>query len=305
MIKSVTVTNDIGKQLILELARPDLSGLAVLSIDGIGPGKATINVREHASMDGDTFNSSRIPSRNITMQIRFYPVPGVISVEQARRLSYQFFSPRKKISLRFETELRTCDIDGYVESNEPNIFAEKTGCSISIICPNPFFRALEPQNTEFYFVNGVFEFPFSNESLHYPQINLGDASLTHRQLLKYEGDADTGIIVHMNFINTVAFPYIKNATMDEIFRIDTNTLSIQTGSAIQNGDQIVICTEKGNKYAKLTRNGETMSIIGSVDFGSTWIQLHSGGEQVFEYGATTGVENMQVHIQNKVLYEGV
>lgn len=53
MIKSLTVTNPKGESLKLELTRPGLSGLAVKSIDGLGPPQASINTSEIATMDGE------------------------------------------------------------------------------------------------------------------------------------------------------------------------------------------------------------------------------------------------------------
>ena len=308
MIKSVTITNDIGKQLILELARPDLTGLAVLDIDGIGPGKASVNVREHASMDGDTFNSARIPSRSITIQLRYYPTRE-FSVEAARKQSYRFFSPKKKIKMRFETDTRICDIEGYVESNEPQIFKEKSGGTVSIICPKPFFKSLEQQTTDFYYVTGSFEFPFSNESLTEPLISLGETVSTQKQLIKYQGDADTGVTITIMATNdtnhAIVNPYISNATMGEVFSLDSAKIEQLTGAPFHKGDTIVITTEKGNKTAYLIRENVAYSILGCIARGSTWLQLRSGGEQVFEYDAEEGANYMKVRIQNDILYEGV
>ena len=71
MIKTVKITNYRGEVLILDLANPYSSGLAVTNIDGLGPEKASINTVEIASNDGAMFNSARVESRNIVMSLRF------------------------------------------------------------------------------------------------------------------------------------------------------------------------------------------------------------------------------------------
>ena len=69
-----------------------------------------------------------------------------------------------------------------MESNEPDIFSDKEGCNISIICPDPFFYSLKTNKTMFSGIEPAFEFAydediddyvFSNESLDEPLIETG------------------------------------------------------------------------------------------------------------------------------------
>lgn len=69
MIKTITVKNYLGKEMTLELMRPEKSGLIVASIDGLGPAKAVINITDISTNDGGTFNSSRLEKRNIVNQL--------------------------------------------------------------------------------------------------------------------------------------------------------------------------------------------------------------------------------------------
>lgn len=69
MIKSITVRNYLGKEIYLELTRPDKTGLIVTSVEGLGPAKATINVIDISTNDGGVFNSSRLDKRNIVMKL--------------------------------------------------------------------------------------------------------------------------------------------------------------------------------------------------------------------------------------------
>ena len=165
MIKSITVTNYLGDSIKLELARPEESGFIVTSVTGLGAGKANINMTEVATNNGGLFNSSRLPSRNIVISLKFMFKE---TIEDMRQLSYKYFPIKKKLTLLVETDNRLAEIDGYVETNEPDIFSKEEGSDISIVCPNPFFYSAgeDGKNTTIFFgVEPMFEFPFSNESL--------------------------------------------------------------------------------------------------------------------------------------------
>ena len=46
MLTKITVTNHLGESIELELARPELSGLAVLSVEGLGAVKGNVSFSE-------------------------------------------------------------------------------------------------------------------------------------------------------------------------------------------------------------------------------------------------------------------
>lgn len=160
MIKSITVENPKKEKLVLELTNPEKSGIYVKSVEGLGPGKATVNVNEIATSDGGVFTSSRTNARNIilTLGMMFSPL-----IEDARHKIYKYFPIKKKITLVIETDYRVSFIEGYVESNEPDIFSEEETAQISLICPNPWFYDIGGSKDAFSGVDSMFEFPFSNE----------------------------------------------------------------------------------------------------------------------------------------------
>lgn len=122
MIRAVTFTNYLGDSIRLDLARPEESGFIIKSVTGLGPGKANINTTEIATNDGSLFNSSRMPSRNIVISLAYMWKD---SIEDVRQLSYKYFPIKKKLTMLIETDNRQAEIEGYVESNDPTIFAKK------------------------------------------------------------------------------------------------------------------------------------------------------------------------------------
>ena len=147
MLKRITITNHLGESVdyVIEGAQADNpSGLFITSIDGLGPVKASMNMSENQTYNGSRFISSRVPGRDLTIQA-VYSYEG--SIEDARLLTYKYFPINSKINIEIETDNRTVHIDGYVESNEPNIFSNQSGCTITIRCESPYFYGEDLQAT--------------------------------------------------------------------------------------------------------------------------------------------------------------
>ena len=302
MIKSITVTNYLGDSLKLDLFKPEETGLAITSVTGLGPGKADINATEISTNDGSAFNSARLQSRNIVISLRFL---WSNTIEEARQRTYKYFPIKKKVTLLIETDNRIVTIDGYVESNDPNIFSSEEGSDISIICPSPFFySAYETQVTSFGHIEPAFEFPFSNESLTENLIELGTIRNETDRLIWYEGDCEVGITMTIRMTGAATGISIYNIGKNEVMTINTDTIASLLGSALKADDEIVICTVKGSKSAKIIRNGQTTNILNAIDKNSDWFQI-TKGDNIFAYAAKSGVENLQFEIQNRIVYEGV
>ena len=298
MIKSITVTNHLGDELTLELERPEKSGFLVKSITGLGPINANINTTE-LSTDGSIFNSARISSRNIVMDLAFLWNP---TIEEMRLKSYKYFPVKKPIVFKIETDSRVCEIVGYIESNEPAIFSSQCGCQVSIICPEPYFQSVEINTTIFYGVEPMFEFPF--ESTEDGEIETGNIKNKSEEVVTYYGDADTGVSILIHVINSPGNINIYNTQTREQMHINDAKITTMTGSALKTGDDIIITTSTGNKRISLRRKGVFINILNCIDKNSDWFTL-SMGDNIFVYTAAEGNERLQFTVENKIMYEGV
>lgn len=304
MIKTITVTNYLGDSIKLDLARPENTGFAIKSITGLGPGKATINTTEAATNDGGSYNSARLPSRNIVIALK-YLWTNKQSIEEGRYLSYKYFPIKKKVTLLIETDNRKAEIDGYVEANDPTIFSKDECSDISIICPNPFFRSVESSDAMmFSTIESLFEFPFSNESLTENLLLMGGIKSLAEAVVNYDGDANVGVTITVHALGAAQNVSIYNTGTREIMRIDTDKLTALTGSGIVMGDDIVICTMKGEKSVSLIRKGITTNILNCLARDSAWFEL-TKGENVFAYTAEEGLSNLELTIEHRTMYEGV
>lgn len=304
MIQSLTVINYLDESFKMELRRPELSGFLITDIRGIGPAKASINTTEISTGDGSSYNSARLNARNIVLQFELLPNP---TVEDTRQLSYKYFPIKKKLTLVIETDNRLCEATGYVESNEPILFAKQETIQISITCPDPYFYSASEKDNNVTVFSGdepAFEFPFSNESLSEPMIEFGIMSNDNVKSVIYNGDAEIGITLTIHAIGPASNITIYNSGTGESMSIDTKKIETLTGSGLVFGDDIIITTVKRNKSIRLLRAGKYTNILNCLNKNADWFQL-AKGDNVFRYTAETGAENLQFKIENRTIFEGV
>ena len=307
MIYSIVVTNYLGDRIKLELGKPDVSGFLIKSITGIGPAKANVNTTEVSTNDGSLFNSARLSQRNIVLDMVFINTVYGESIEDLRQKSYKYFPLKKSVELTIETDNRYVKTTGYVESNEPNIFSSQEGTQISIICPDPYFySAGEDGNnvTNFYSIDPMFEFPFSNESLDEPLLVFGEIQIKTEGVITYHGDSEIGVMIYIHAIGPATNINIYNTETREVMRINTEKISSLTGKGIVASDDIVINTAKGEKSITLIREGVSYNILNCLDKNTDWFTL-AKGDNIFAFTADSGVTNLQFRVENKVIYEGV
>lgn len=307
MIYSIVVTNYLGDRIKLELGKPDVSGFLIKSITGLGPAKANVNTTEVSTNDGSLFNSARLSQRNIVLDMVIINTVYGESIEDLRQKSYKYFPLKKSVELTIETDNRYVKTTGYVESNEPNIFSSQEGTQISIICPDPYFySAGEDGNnvTNFYSIDPMFEFPFSNESLDEPLLVFGEIQIKTEGVITYHGDSEIGVMIYIHAIGPATNINIYNTETREVMRINTEKISSLTGKGIVASDNIVINTAKGEKSITLIREGVSYNILNCLDKNTDWFTL-AKGDNIFAFTADSGVTNLQFRVENKVIYEGV
>lgn len=310
MIKSITITNHLDESLTLELTNPEKSGFVVRFIDGLGPPKANIETTEMSLMDGALYNSARAQSRNIVFSLGFLfsiVAEGEISnIENTRQKTYKYFPLKKRIKLLIETDNRLCEVYGYVESNTPDIFNKDTGTVISIICPDSYLLSTEINTVRFANVEARFEFPFSNESTTLGLLEFSEIIGYDTNTIYYQGDAEIGVVMTIHALDIVEDITIYKLEPEPVenIKIITNRIIALTGQPFHEGDDIIISTVKGNKYAILLRDGLVTNILNCLDKYPDWFQL-TRGDNIFTYTADDGEIYLQFKIENQIAYEGI
>lgn len=308
MIRAVTVINHLGDSLRMELGNPQANGFLITSITGLGPGYASVNMTESSVKDGATFDSARLPSRNIVIAVEYLWDP---TIEDSRQKTYKYFPIKKPVTLIFETDNRTCYISGYIEGNEPDIFRSDSKGQISILCEDPYFYAYDTvtsgvMTTMLASLEPLFEFPFENASPTTPLLEFGRYNNINEGNIIYNGDAEVGVIITLRasgIIENITIANVTGATQ-QVIKIDTARIKTLTGSSIVEGDIITINTIKDNKSVTLFRDGETFNILSALGKDSDWINLYKG-DNLFIYTADSGAEYISLTVENTIRYAGI
>ena len=306
MIISITATNEAGESLKLELSNPWTTGVIIESVDGLGPTKGTVNTNELATSDGSVYNSARQEQRNIVFHFQLLKDDKDGLIETTRQKVYRYFQVKKKVKIRVETDNRVCFTEGYVESNEPDIFQENEKQSVSIICPNSTWQAPSAE----YNLNGIdslFEFPFENDSLTDSTIVLGEIIYQIGTVFQYTGDVESGIVMNIHATDDVYNPRVFNVITNEAMVFSTSKLSQIIGEGVDHmiaGDTIVCSTVDGDPYVTFIRDGIEYNAIAMLPKVSPWLKVQAGSN-AFGYGAESGVAAMAINIQTQVLFGGI
>lgn len=303
MIKSVTITNYRSEKKTIVLSDPWSTGVAITSISGLGPVKATINMTEIAAMDGARYNSSRIPARNIvlTFALDYFP-----TIEHARNELYRLFSLKHTVTLEIRTDIRLYRTVGYVESVEPNIFSSQELVTVSVLCPSPFFEAVDEAD-EFYGeldFEHSFEFEFSNESVSNPVIEFGNASNSIDFNVNYKGYSSTGLTFHVKVEKEApqnAVLTISKPSTSQSVQIDLQ--SIPDGLTVN--DEFVVCTVPGKKSVSLIRGNQTYNILNSATVTSGWMIVEPGNNIFRIEFSNIVLSSIKLWFNYIPLYEGL
>lgn len=128
-----------------DTGRPETDLIQIRNIDGLDPVKASVNTSPYGPVDGAAFTGANIPSRNIVLTLHPNPNWDTWTYENLRRLLYAYFMPKRAVRLVFlSDDMISVEIYGIVESFSNNMFSKDPEVIVSILCPDPYFTALDP-----------------------------------------------------------------------------------------------------------------------------------------------------------------
>lgn len=128
-----------------DTGRAETDLIQIRNIDGLNPVKASVNTSPFGSVDGEAFVGSNVLSRNIVITVCPNPDWKTWTYESLRRLLYQYFMPKRSVQLVFYSDdMPPVEITGVVEDVSVNQFSKDPELLVSIICPYPYFTALDP-----------------------------------------------------------------------------------------------------------------------------------------------------------------
>ena len=127
-----------------DAGREETDLIQIRNIDGLDPVKATVNTSPFGSVDGVAYTGSDVADRNIVLTLHPNPDWKDWTFEKLRRLLYSYFMPKLQTQLIFYSDdIPPVEIFGIVEDASINPFASDLEMQVSIICPDPYFTAVD------------------------------------------------------------------------------------------------------------------------------------------------------------------
>ena len=280
---SLKVENNKGDSIDLSASQ----NYTLFKVEGLAPPAASLATTENSVSDGGVINSARVGFRNLVL---YMTIDG--DVEKNRIALYKYFPLKKRVTVYYKNGTRDVYIEGMVEVIEVDHFERRQQAQVSIICEQPYFKAVDDLVTTFSDNEAAFEFPFSIES---SGVEISRIVSDVRRSIVNIGDVDTGVVIELFSLGEV-----KNPVIYEI----NNNLKMKLNFTMKQGDLITIDTRTGKKSIMLTRDGTTTNALGYLSQDSGWIIMEPG-ENTFTYDVDDGGELLQVTFKTPVLYAGV
>ena len=252
-----------------EAGRAESDLIQIRNIDGLDPVTASIGVQPYGSIDGEAYVGSSVLSRNLVLTLHPNPDWNLWSPEALRRLLYSYFMPKQAVRLELQSDdMEDLEITGVVESLTANMFSDDPEVQASIICPDPYFTAVDPQ-----IISG----------------DTTDAILD----IEYLGSVPTGIQVKVEQVSGTN----PNEINIQIGNPDLTFFKASLPNLITSTKYFHMSSLDRNKYSETVNesNGIITSLLSNLvtEEGSEWPTLLPGTNQ-FQVSSDHGVQNWEL-----------
>lgn len=278
MLTAVSVVPPAGAfwpALTIPIQQPNSDGVFCEKVDGLEPVTADISTNAYNELDGDFYVGSRAQKRNLVLHLIMEP-GRENTVSDIRRNLYGYFTPKMNIVLQFDsTDRDPVQIEGYVESFEGDRWSQDPDAAISIICPKPNFKAIEPITVTGYSIYG------DDPTVH-DVLNTGDRMVGFEMGISNPSETtDFAGSIHIERM-------IEGSTPGEYFSIQKLYLDNVDGSIYLPQDifnSVYVNTKQGEKTAEIrgpdSEGGEPLTnLLGNMTEDSGWPILWSAMHKV-------------------------
>lgn len=281
----LVLENEKGQQIKLT----NNNDYAITDMDGLNPPGASIVTSETSLFDGAKFVSSKTETRQLDIAIAIQR-----NAEENRIALYNVVRTKQYIKVSYKNGRRDVFIEGYVSDFNIDYFAQTQEATISILCPEPYFKDAEEIIAGVNLIIAKFTFPFAIEATK--KVTLGEYEEVLEANVVNNGDVESGMVIEIHANGEVKNPVIYNRETTEFFGLDIE---------LEQGDSVYINTTVGQKSVQLFRDAEYINIFNYIKQYSTWLQL-AQGDNIFTYEADEDTtSNMDVTFTYRHLYQGV
>jgi hypothetical protein len=282
----LTYINSAGAAVTLKQLKP----FFLTKLDGVGRIRQSINTFQAPEQDGAFYISSTVDMRNITIEGQILADTVDISYEH-RRYLLQIFTPKQRGTLVFRNRQIACIVEeaGFSQGN----IARAPAFFISLLCPSPFFEALETIREELVSWQGNFSFPL--EIVYPPGIELGVRQPSQIITIENIGDVPCGCEIVFHALGSLSTPELSNVVTGEFIRINANMTA---------GEEYRIYTHFAGKKVTRIMGTAQSNAFSLLDVGSAFLQL-AAGTNTLRYDAADNMDLLDVSIFYRPQFLGV
>jgi len=266
------------------------------SLEGFTSITNKVATSENTTIDGSTYQGSVTSQRNLVITCSMDN-----DYQNRRNQLYKCFKPKATGTLTFIEDDEKRVIDYKVE----NVDVDEKGVirygTLSLICPDPFFKDLEDLTVTMAGWEADFEFEHEFLADEEGGEELGHRSAEITKVIENDSAADNiGIRVDIEATGAVVNPAVYHQEQGEHIRIGTDANPF----TMQSGDILRITTGTNEKDVVLVRGETKTSVNEYLDEESEFIQLVHGPNTI-TYAADAGRDYMNVTIIYRYRYLGV
>ena len=259
--------------------------LRLSDTDGFSGIEYTVSTSQNSGQDGENYNGSQAAKRNPVITVDIFENYR-IWLDKLR----SFFQPHTWGTIyaydggdgrkaQYQAEKVTPEESGTVRS-----------ATISLICPDPKWYALEDDLTQLAIWQGIIRFP-----LRIPEpFHVTEKVNTLIGNVHNDSAVPMGLTVKFIASGTVINPSLYDVNRQELMQINTT---------MHAGDVVVITTADGNKRIKLISSGVTTNISNLMQYPPKWLKAYQG-DNLYRYNAGEGIDNLSVTILSTQAYWG-
>lgn len=277
----------------IEFSYDENAEFFLVSLEGVYSVSNNVVTSDNTMMDGSTYQGSTVKQRNIVITAEFDE-----NYQERRNFLYKCFKQKAKGTLIYMENAEEREIDYYVETIDIDEKGVVRNATISLICPDPFFKDLRDTTIKMAGWEPCFEFghEFTDE--------LEEFGIRVAELVKtIENDSAAdyiGIEIFMEATGSVKNPALYHVEQNIHIKTGTEDFPLIMGP----GDAVKIKTGTNEKNVYLISGGETKKINEYMDEESEFIQLVQG-RNTFIYDAEVGEGYLNITITYRFRYLGV
>lgn len=267
MLTQVTVSaprHAVQAPLVLPVGGP--SKFPIAFIDGLGPVDSEISTSKYAIVCGEHFEGSRVNMRNIVITLDLKPdYSSGESVEQLRSELYTYFAPKHEVNLEFKSNYGPDRvINGWVESFEAPLFVQDPAVQISVLCPDPYYKASEEKTASV-------------------TIQMPNGYMT----VMNDGDISNGVVIQASINMSAEGPlHIQNYSTQDQSLQETRFSNFPGGATSFRYDS------RSGQKAIVQTSPSSRDLISMMDVKSDWIQIRPGENRIGFTGISQGTSSM-------------